>query len=151
MPDKRLILVLGDQLSLENPALKNASPGDDTVVLAEVAEEATYVRHNRHKIALIFAAMRHFAERLRDQGFEVIYYRYRDGMASLEAAVSEALASSGAGSVQICEPGEYRLKQALDGWPQSLGVPVDVLDDSRFLASNADFAEWADGRKQLRM
>ena len=151
MPDKRLILVLGDQLSLENPALKNASPGDDVVVLAEVAEEATYVRHNRHKIALIFAAMRHFAERLRDRGFQVIYYRYSDGMSSLETAVSDALARSGADSVQICEPGEYRLRQALDGWAQSLGVPVDVLDDSRFLASHADFAEWADGRKQLRM
>ena len=145
MPDKRLILVLGDQLSLENPALKTASPGDDVVVLAEVAEEATYVRHNRHKIALIFA------ERLREGGFDVIYYRYGDGVPSLEAAVRGALASSGAGRVQVCEPGEYRLKEAMDGWPAHLGVPVDVLDDSRFLASNADFAEWAEGRKQLRM
>lgn len=151
MPDKRLILVLGDQLSLENPALKTASPGDDVVVLAEVAEEATYVRHNRHKIALIFAAMRHFAERLREGGFDVIYYRYGDDVPSLEAAVRGALASSGAGRVQVCEPGEYRLKEAMDGWPAHLGVPVDVLDDSRFLASNADFAEWAEGRKQLRM
>ena len=151
MPDKRLILVLGDQLSLENPAIKAASPGDDVVVLAEVAEEATYVRHNRHKIALIFAAMRHFAERLRNNGFEVIYHRYSDGIPSLAAAVTAALADSGADSVLVCEPGEYRLKEAMAGWPERLGVVVDVLDDSRFLASHDDFAEWAEGRKQLRM
>ena len=30
--------------------------------MAEVMEEATYVRHNRHKIALLFSAMRHFAQ-----------------------------------------------------------------------------------------
>jgi len=32
------------------------------VILAEVREEASYVRHNRHKIAFLFSAMRHFAD-----------------------------------------------------------------------------------------
>ena len=31
------------------------------MILAEVREEASYVRHNRHKIAFLFSAMRHFA------------------------------------------------------------------------------------------
>ena len=60
MNESKLILVLGDQLSLNQPALKQAEPGRDIIVLAEVAEEATYVRHNRPKIALLFSAMRHF-------------------------------------------------------------------------------------------
>ena len=72
MSAPRLILVLGDQLSLHNPAIAAARPGRDTILLAEVAEEAGYVPHNRHKIVLIFAAMRHFAEQLREAGFEVV-------------------------------------------------------------------------------
>ena len=39
----------------------------------------------------------------------------------------------------------------METWSVGLGVPVDVRDDTRFLASKADFAAWADGKKQLRM
>ena len=49
-----LILVLGDQLTPDRNALKGAVPGRDFVVMAEVSAEARYVRHNRHKIVLIF-------------------------------------------------------------------------------------------------
>ena len=56
MTDNKLILILGDQLSLHNPALQAARPGTDIIVMAEVREEANYVPHNRHKIALIFSA-----------------------------------------------------------------------------------------------
>ena len=78
-----LILVLGDQLAPQHGAMKNARPGVDCILMAEVRDEACYVRHNRHKIALIFAAMRHFRDELRARGFTVIYYCYEDGKASL--------------------------------------------------------------------
>ena len=51
-----LRLVLGDQLSPDITSLKDAAP-DDLILLAEVAEEATYVRHHKKKIAFLFAAM----------------------------------------------------------------------------------------------
>jgi len=150
--DPRLVLVLGDQLSLKNPALVAARPGIDTVLLAEVAEEAGYVRHNRHKIVLIFAAMRHFAATLRDAGFEVVYLTLDRGIDSLLAAVASTLKATPAlTAVHCCEPGEYRLCEAMQGWQESLGRPVTVHDDSRFLASHRDFERWAEGRKQLRM
>ena len=59
-----LILILGDQLTPDRGALREARPGVDTVVMAEVRQEATYVRHNKQKIALIFSAMRHFRDEL---------------------------------------------------------------------------------------
>ena len=52
-----LILVLGDQLTLGKGALRDGDPNSDVVLMAEVAEEAQYVRHNRHKLAFIFSAM----------------------------------------------------------------------------------------------
>ena len=60
----RLILVLGDQLTPSLASLRHGDPSKDIVVMAEVAEEATYVRHHPKKIAFIFAAMRKFAQSL---------------------------------------------------------------------------------------
>lgn len=151
MYDSTLVLVLGDQLSLANPALRAADPSRDLVVLAEVAEEAGYVPHNRHKIALIFSAMRHFRDELRQRGFQVRYFTLADGLPSLEAALVQALKDTPCAALRVCEPGEYRLRQAMAGWKEALGVPVEVLEDSRFLASHAEFRAWAKGRKQLRM
>ena len=59
-----LILVLGDQLTDNLPAIANATKTQDTILMAEVREEATYVKHHKKKIAFLFSAMRHFAQEL---------------------------------------------------------------------------------------
>jgi deoxyribodipyrimidine photolyase-related protein len=151
MSEKKLILVLGDQLSFNNPALQQVDPAADTILLAEVTEETRYVRHNRHKIALIFSAMRHFRDELAGEGFTVIHYALAQGVDSLHGAVVRALGESGAGSVHVCAPGEYRLHEEMMQWESTLGVPVTLHPDSRFLASIDFFRQWARGRKQLRM
>ena len=56
----QLVLVLGDQLTKGLSALAAADKKTDTVMMAEVADEASYVKHHPKKIALIFAAMRNF-------------------------------------------------------------------------------------------
>jgi deoxyribodipyrimidine photolyase-related protein len=65
----RLVLVLGDQLTPGVAALRAADRARDVVVMAEVMTEATYAGHHPKKIALIFAAMRKFAARLRAEGW----------------------------------------------------------------------------------
>jgi len=104
MNEPALILVLGDQLTLGRGALRNARPGTDTIIMAEVREEACYVRHNRHKIVLIFAAMRHFRDTLRQRGFSVIYFQYEEGRASLFDAVQDGLSRCDAKVLRCCEP-----------------------------------------------
>jgi deoxyribodipyrimidine photolyase-related protein len=151
MSDKNLILVLGDQLSPHNPALERARAGTDVILMAEVAEEASYVRHNRHKIALIFAAMRHFRDQLRDRGHRVHYYEYAQGVESLGKAVEAELARSNFSAVIVCEPGEFRLRESMQQWPGAFGVDVEVLPDSRFLCSIDEFNAWAGEQKSLRM
>ena len=124
MSDTTLTLVLGDQLSLANPALAATDRERDMVLLAEVAEEAAYVTHNRHKIALIFSAMRHFRDALRAEGYTVHYIAYEDGVTSLEAAARQVLADTGAKALRCCEPGEARLAEVMAGWEERLAVPV---------------------------
>ncbi len=66
----KLVLVLGDQLSPELSALREADKTRDVVVMAEVMEEASYVPHHPKKIAFLFAAMRKFAAELRADGWD---------------------------------------------------------------------------------
>ena len=73
-----LIPILGDQLSLNLTSLRAGDKARDVVVMAEVAEEATYVRHHKKKIAFLFAAMRHFAAELEADGWTVRYVRLDD-------------------------------------------------------------------------
>ncbi|RZJ79781.1 MAG: cryptochrome/photolyase family protein, partial [Brevundimonas sp.] len=75
MSQPTLRLVLGDQLSTTLSALDGLDAAHDVVLLAEVRDEATYVRHHKQKIALIFAAMRSFAAELQARGVTVRYVR----------------------------------------------------------------------------
>ena len=146
-----LIFVLGDQLCPDIAALRAGAPGVDTVFMAEVLEEATYVPHHKKKLAFVFSAMRHFAEELRGMGWIVDYVRLDDkgNSGSLIGEAERAVARHGATSVRMTEPGEHRLTEQLAGW--NPGVPVEIHEDDRFLCTHAEFARWAEGRKQLRM
>ncbi|HIP77512.1 MAG TPA: cryptochrome/photolyase family protein, partial [Kiloniellaceae bacterium] len=73
MAVRNLVLILGDQLSPDLSSLKAADPAQDRLLMVEVREEATYVRHHKKKIAFLFTAMRHFAEALQDAGWPVDY------------------------------------------------------------------------------
>jgi len=71
----KLRLILGDQLSLSTSSLSDVA-SDDLILMCEVRQEATYVKHHKKKIAFVFSAMRHFARELRDRGLQVRYERW---------------------------------------------------------------------------
>ncbi len=152
MPRPRLILILGDQLSTDLASLAEGDPARDRVVMAEVREEAGYVPHHRKKLAFLFSAMRHFAARLRRQGWRVDYYSLDQGLEDLCEAVLASARELDAGELLVTEPGEYRLREAMKRrWPQRLSLSVRLLEDRRFLCTAEAFRGWAAGRKQLRM
>ncbi|MDX1634194.1 MAG: cryptochrome/photolyase family protein [Marinobacter sp.] len=148
-----LILILGDQLTPDISALADADPGTDRVIIAEVHDEASYTNHHRKKIALLFSAMRHFADELRRQGWQVDYHHYDpDSSArSLEAVVAAAVRSHRPERLITTECGEWRLDHQIRQWHERLDLPVEIRADHRFVCSKKEFADWAEGRKQLRM
>ena len=153
MAYQTLRLILGDQLTHTLPILEQGDPSTDIVLMAEVHSEATYVRHHKKKIALIFSAMRHFAEELREAGWTVLYFAY-DGaqtVPDLFNAVKTARSIHDFTSVSVTEPAEFRLLEDIRQWSDRLECPVDILPDPRFLCDHATFQNWAKGRKQLRM
>ena len=148
-----LVLILGDQVSAGISSLDDADPAMTRILMAEVREEATYVPHHRKKIAFLFSAMRHFAEALRADGWQVDYTRYDDPLnaGSLTGEVALAVERHGPRRIVVTEPGEYRLHAAFGQWSDRFAVPVEIRPDTRFLATHEMFRSWAEGRKQLRM
>ncbi|KPF67114.1 deoxyribodipyrimidine photolyase [Bosea sp. AAP35] len=150
---KTLVLILGDQLSRDVAALDGIDAARDVVLMVEVGQEATYVRHHKQKIAFILSAMRHFAQELRDEGLSVDYVRLDDpaNTGSFTGELARAVSRHAPDRVVVTEPSEWRVRRMMDDWSRDIGLPVAIRDDDRFLCSRADFAAWADGRKAYRM
>jgi len=148
-----LRLILADQLSESLASLQEIDKAHDVVMLCEVMEEASYVPHHPKKIAFLFSAMRHFAAELAACGVPVRYVKLDDvnNTGSFSGEVQRAIHELKSSTVVVTEPGEYRVLEMMKGWQKTLNIPVDILPDTRFLATHAEFAAWADGKKQLRM
>ncbi|MBT8471435.1 MAG: cryptochrome/photolyase family protein [Marinicaulis sp.] len=150
---RNLIFILGDQLSHNIASLKNADRDCDRVLMVEVMDEATYVGHHKKKIAFLFSAMRHFAEELKSDGWNVGYIKLNDpgNTASFTGELKRACERHCPERIIAVEAGEYRVKAAMENWQEETGVRVKILEDDRFLCSQKEFQSWADGRKSLRM
>jgi deoxyribodipyrimidine photolyase-related protein len=148
-----LRLILGDQLTRDVSSLCDLDPAADVVLLVEVADETTYVRHHKQKIALILSAMRHFAEELRDEGVTVDYVRLEQAgnTGSFDGELRRAVARHRPGRIVVTEPGEWRVWEAMRLWSKAFDIPVEIREDDRFFCSRRRFARWARDRKSYRM
>ncbi|MCJ7420577.1 cryptochrome/photolyase family protein [Sphingomicrobium astaxanthinifaciens] len=150
---KTLVPVLGDQLSHDLASLPDDDPSGCVVLMMEVWDEATYVKHHPQKIALLFSAMRHFAAELEEKGFSVDYVQLDDegNTGSFTGEVERALARHDVDAIRIVEAGERRVMDAIAGWEHRFALPVTILPDTRFICSIDEFCAWAQGRSGLRM
>jgi deoxyribodipyrimidine photolyase-related protein len=148
-----LLPVLGDQLSASLASLQGVDPASAVVLMMEVGDEATHVRHHPKKIAFIFSAMRHFAEELRGAGWTVDYVRLDDpaNTGSFDEEVVRAAQRHAATRIITVEAGEWRVLDAQARWGALTGLPCTVLPDTRFIDTRVDFADWASGRKRFVM
>lgn len=157
---RNLILILGDQLNLDNPALEGFDPLQDAILMAEVSHEATQVWSHKARIVLFLSAMRHFHEELVRQYPAAQQVNYltlgKHGFRTLKAAWAHHIAALEPQKVIACEPGEYRLQHDLIALCEEMHVELAVRDDTHFMCSKADFRHWAaEGKggkaKELRM
>ncbi|TCH99956.1 cryptochrome/photolyase family protein [Roseococcus sp. SYP-B2431] len=148
-----LRVVLGDQCSRSIAALQDLDPVHDVVLMMEVGAECTYVRHHKQKIALVPSSMRHFARALAARGVQVDYVRLDDpdNSQSFGGEIGRAVERHRPARIVATHPGEFRVLEEMEGWEARLGLPVDIREDTRFLAGLATFRNWAFGRRELRM
>lgn len=150
---RNLVLILGDQLSGKISSLEGFDARYDRILMCEVREEATYVKHHKKKIAFLFSAMRHFAQELEAKGYSLRYTKLDDSSnaGSFSGEVKRAIKDFKPDKIIVTMPGEYRVLKDMETWEKHFGVPVEIREDTRFLCSPEDFAAWAADRKTLRM
>ena len=152
-PLRHLIVVLGDQLDRHSAAFDGFDAAQDAVWMAEVAGESTQVWTSQPRIAVFLAAMRHFAQALREDGLP-LHYRCLDdaqNAGTLAGELRAALADLQPAAVVLVQPGEWRVREDLRGAARAAGVPLDEREDRHFMCSPAAFARHAKGRPKLVM
>ncbi len=152
MAVRNLIVVLGDQLDEDSAAFEGFDPARDAVWMAEVAHEASHVWSTQPRITVFLAAMRHFRDALRARGWPVQYGALdQHAHATLEDALAHDLAELRPEKVIAVRPGEWRLAQSLPKVVNAAGSRWVERPDLHFYCAPEEFADWARGRRELRM
>lgn len=149
---RHLILLLGDQLSLNSAALAEFDPAQDAVLMIEAPSEATVVWSHKARIVMFLSAMRHFAEEVRARGWLLDYVALTDlGQKTFTERLAEALARHHPKVLKVLEAGEFRMQSLIASACQTAGVACHWVDDTHFMCSRTEFAAWAKSKRELRM
>ena len=141
------IWILGDRLCKNQLSLQNnqAKKSDTPVILIESSNYVKQRPYHQQKLVLVWSAMRHFAEELKIDGWQVTYAIAEDFVTPLQNWIKEHQITE----LQITEPCDrpfLKLIQNLD-----LNCQLNFLPDNHFLWSKAEFKTWAQSRKRLLM
>jgi deoxyribodipyrimidine photolyase-related protein len=148
---RHLVMVLGDQLNPDSAAFDGFDCDHDAVLMAEVAEEATYVPQHAQRLVLFFSGMRHLRDRLSAMGRRV-HYVPLDGPAnqgSLGAELGRWIRKTRAKRVIVVKPGDYRVEMSLRQSARGLDCPLEIRGDRHFICRLEDFDRFAAGRRTL--
>lgn len=150
-PVRRVVVVFGDQLNANDPVLAEIDPQRDVVLMLEVAAESEWIPVHRQRIALFLSAMRHFAVELLGRGVRVRYVRLDDpaNTGTFDDEFRRAIAELAPDEVVCQRPGEWRVWAMVEGWKAEYKIPVEVRENAHFLIAPVEFAEWANGRRDL--
>ena len=104
---KRGIYVAFDQLHRDFGALRKANPKEDLIIFVESQRMLNDRKWHFQRVWFMISAVKHFANELRDAGFEVQYIQ----AATTKAGIEEVKAKYGLLEVVAAEPNSYRLSE----------------------------------------
>jgi deoxyribodipyrimidine photolyase-related protein len=136
------VLVLGDQLTARHGPV--AARPDEPVVMVEAEAFGRRLPYHPHKLTLVFAAMRHFRDRLRTAGRTVHYYQcdtFADGF--------DAHFAAHPGDDLVCmRPSSHGAADRIRDLVTDRGGTLTVVDNDLFLCSRAQFDDWVADRSR---
>ena len=144
-----LLLILGNQLFA--PQLL-PPPGDVRVFIAEDLGLCTYVRHHQQKIVLFLAAMRAYADELRDRGYDVRYEQLAvDDDRDYEDKLASAVQSMDTEHLWHFEIEDKPMEKRIVEFAERRNLTRKPLRSPMFTCSRERFAEYAKDRTRLLM
>ena len=147
-PDS-LLLVLGNQLFKPDCL---PPPSEVTVFIAEDLGLCTYVKHHQQKIVLFLAAMRAYADELKEHGYTVHYEHLRpDDTRSYEEKLREALPVFDVSRLLHFEIEDKPMEARVVSFAEKHDLHRVELASPMFLCSRESFAEFAGSKSRLLM
>lgn len=132
------VWILGDQLILDHPAIEAATiktkNSDINVLMIESDARVRRKHYAAKKLVLLFSAMRHYAEHLREQGF-VVDYRVAEDMTS---AIESHLENFHPESFFVMSASSVRGQRFQAHLENRLGIPIEILPNTIFLSNRYD-------------
>jgi len=149
---KKLRLILGDQLNINHSWFKKADP-NVVYCLFEMRQETDYVKHHIQKVAGFFSAMRNFADALKTQNHQVVYFKINDpkNTQNLIDNISKLATEYAIEKFEYLEPDEYRLDQQIKEFCNDLPIKSDVFSTEHFYTEREDLQTFFKGKKQFLM
>lgn len=144
----RTILVLGDQLCRDHPALAVADRGQDRILMLESREESP--RMHRSKRVFHYAAMRHHAEWLRGEGWTVDYHSL-PASTGLHQTWSHHVQHFSPDCLWLMEANNWSQARLIEAMANATGTTCRIFPTRQFLVSRAEFSKGAAGKKRLLM
>ena len=150
---RHLVLVLGDQLGWDSPALEGFDPAQDRLLMIEADSEAGEVWSHQARIAIFLSGMRHFANEAHRRRWPCTYMKLDDPALPTDFAgrLMQALQSHQPKTLVVLEPGAWRMETIIEAAAEQAQVLLRWVGDTHFLCSRAEFAKWAGDKKELRM
>ncbi|WP_026046263.1 cryptochrome/photolyase family protein [Halorubrum sp. T3] len=143
MSDRTTCWLLGDQL---NPDLDVLDAADD-VLLIEAHGFADRKPYHAHKLTLVFSAMRHFRDELRERGRDVTYVRAESFGEGLDEFFADRETSSPGDDdrphLRLMRPASHGAGERLRELVAERGGALDLVDNELFWTTPSDWREWA--------
>jgi deoxyribodipyrimidine photolyase-related protein len=143
-------LILIDQLSECLPAYKAALKNNDRILLIESYHALKSPKHHQKKIVFLLSAQRHFFARAQQQTDQIDYLKLQDTKddANLFDTLKTYIHKNKIKRLSLTHPSELDTLQQIESLRDV--CQVQIFDDTRFLASPTTFANWAEGKKDVR-
>ena len=134
MSDPTTLWLLGDQLDPTLDALADA----DNVLLIEASGFADRKPYHAHKLTLVFSAMRHTRDDLRERGYDVTYLQadsFGDGVAAFLADRPDT-------TLRLMRPPSHGAGERLREIVTAHGGTLELVENERFYTTPADWHAW---------
>ncbi|WP_413162494.1 cryptochrome/photolyase family protein [Capilliphycus salinus ALCB114379] len=141
------IWILGDQLWSQQAALQSCQSHRDTpIILIESLEFVRVRPYHRQKLVLVWSAMRHFADELRDAGWSVTYIITAE---SVEVPLKKWIQDHKITQLRVMIPNDKPFQDLMA--TLNLSCPIDWRENNHFLWNETEFKQWSNRRKRLLM